>query len=344
VNRLRVAIETQFARGTPTGLGVYAKALTKALAARSDVDVVELHDPRFDVWRFDRRVYWDQIRAPQLAAAARVQVVHFTGGTLPLHPPHPCVLTVHDMAWLHGVVEGRSYSRMYFGTLQRRLARRADVIATDTAVVRDEILSLLQLPHSQVTVCGCGVDSSWFDIQRRVSEPPYLLCVGTVEERKDLITVVRALVQLPSVRLVSAGPHTGYAARVRAAAEAAGVGERLTLHGFVDDARLRALYSGAVALIFPSRYEGFGLPALQALAAGIPVIASDLPVLREVLGDWALFAPPGDAHVFAECARSIMEGGASVEAQTRGGRAHAKRMQWPQVADRMVQLYRSVAA
>ena len=335
-------METQFARGTPTGLGVYAKALTHALAGRSDVEVVELHDPRFDVWRFDRRVYWDQIRAPQLAAAAQVQVVHFTGGTLPLRPPHPCVLTVHDMAWLRGAVQGRSYSRMYFGALQRRLVRHADAIATDTAVVRDEILSLLQLPQTQVSVCGCGVDGAWFGLVRRVAEPPYLLYVGTVEERKDLITAVRALAQLPDVRLVSAGPQTGYAARVRATAESAGVGERVTLQGFVDEATLRALYSSAIALIFPSRYEGFGLPALQALAAGLPVVASDLPVLREVLGDWALFAPPGDARAFAQCVRSIMEGGPRIEKQTMGGRVHAERMQWPEVADRLVQLYRSV--
>jgi glycosyltransferase involved in cell wall biosynthesis len=343
VSRLRVAIETQYARGTATGLGVYASALAKALAARADVDVVELHDPRFDVWRFDRRVYWDQVRAPRLAAAARADVVHFTGGTLPWQTPHPCVVTVHDIAWLRAAVGGRAYSRLYFGALQRRLVRRADAIATDTAVVRDEIVSSLHLPESRVAVCGCGVDSSWFTVHRARCEPPYLLCVGTVEERKDLITVVHALAGLGRVKLVSAGPHTAYAARVRAAAEASGVSERLELRGFVDDAALRSLYAGATALVFPSRYEGFGLPALQALAAGVPVIASDLPVLREVLGDWAFFAPAGDAGGFAECVRSVMKGGSQVDAVTQGGRAHAQRLDWPHVAERMVQLYRDVA-
>jgi glycosyltransferase involved in cell wall biosynthesis len=342
VSRLRVAIETQYARGTATGLGVYATALAKALEARTDVDVVELHDPRFDVWRFDRRVYWDQIRAPRLAAAAHADVVHFTGGTLPLHAPHPCVVTVHDVAWLREAVEGRAYSQLYFGAFQRWLVRRADAIATDTAVVRDDILSLLRLPGSRVVVCGCGVDSSWFEVGRARCEPPYLLCVGTVEERKDLVTVVRALAELPTIRLVSAGPHTGYAARVRAEAEAIGVNGRVELRGFVDDATLRSLYAGAAALLFPSRYEGFGLPALQALAAGVPVIASDLPVLREVLGDWAFFAPAGDSSAFAECVRSIMRGGVEVDALTLGGRAHAQRLDWPHVAERMVQLYRAV--
>lgn len=343
MKRLRVAIETQYAYGTATGLGVYASSLARALRTRADVDVVELHDPRFDVWRFDRRLYWDQIRAPHIAAAAKVDVVHFTGGTLPLQTPHPCLVTVHDVAWLRAAVEGRAYSRFYFGTLQRRLVRRADAIVTDTAVVRSEIVSSLEVPPSRVVVCGCGVDQSWFSIARAPCAPPYLLCVGTVEERKDLVTAVRALKELPRIRLVSAGPQTAYAASVRSLAEALGVEERLELRGFVDEATLRSLYAGAAALVFPSRYEGFGLPALQALAAGLPVIASDLPVLREVLGDWAFFASAGDPQAFAQCVRSVMEGGSAVNMLTQGGRAHARRQTWAQVAERTVQLYHLIA-
>lgn len=341
--RLRVALETQFGRGTPTGLGVYAQSLAGALVARADVDVVELCDPRFDVWRFDRRVYWDQIRVRQLAAAAQADVVHFTGGTLPLRAPHPCVATVHDVAWLRKAVGGRAHSQLYFGALQRRLVRGADLIATDTAVVRAEIVSLLGVAPSRVAVCGCGVDPSWFELRRVRAHPPYLLSVGTVEERKDLATAVRALAQLPEVRLVSVGPHTSFVARVRAVAEALGVSARVELRGFVEDATLRSLYAGALALVFPSRYEGFGLPAVQALAAGVPVIASDLPVLREVLGDWALFATAGDARAIAQCVRSVMKGGTNVDDMTRGGRAHAQRLDWASVAERMVMLYRAVA-
>ena len=342
MRRLRVALETQFALGTPTGLGVYAARLAAALAAREDVDLVELRDPSFDVWRFDRRLFWDQVRAPALAARARADVVHFTGGTLPAATTHPCVLSVHDLAWLDDAVGGRAHSRLYFGALQGWLARRADLIAATTEVVRQHIVQKLHVPASRVAVCGCGVDSSWFEVQHRPVAPPYLLCVGTVEERKDLITIVQALPAIPALRLISAGPHTGYATLVRRAATAAGVLDRVELRGFVDAAALRSLYAGATALVFPSRYEGFGLPPLQALAAGVPVISSDLPVLREVLGDCALFARPGDSESFADLVGLVAAGDPRAAGLAPRGKERARRLTWDIVAQRMVELYRSL--
>ena len=342
VKPLRVALETQFASRMPTGLGVYANKLAGALAVRSDVELIELRDPRYDVWRFDRRIYWDQVRAPLLARASRADVVHFTGGTLPLRAPHPCVLTLHDLAWLHGAVAGRPHSRLYFGAIQRRLARQADIIAADTHVARGDIIARLLLEPSKVAVTGAGVDDSWFVISRAAQDPPLLLSVGTVEERKDLVTAVRALAQLPAFRLISAGPLTPYARKVTQVAADLGVGERVELLGFVDDATLRSLYARATTLVFPSLYEGFGLPPLQALAAGLPVVAADIPVLREVLDDCVLFAHPSDPASFADRIRAVAPPDAMVRHLVERGRAHARRFTWASVADRTVHLYHEV--
>jgi glycosyltransferase involved in cell wall biosynthesis len=339
---LRIAFETQFSAGTPTGLGVYALRLAEALRARRDIDIIELRDPHYDVWRFDRRLYWDQVRAPLLARRCRPDVIHFTGGTLPLWTPHPCVLTLHDLAWLHGAVAGRPHAHLYFGALQSGLARRADRIATDTDVSRDQITARLCISRSKIAVTGAGVDESWFDIIRAPVEPPYVLCVGTVEQRKDLITAVRALSYLPAHRLISVGPKTNYAACVMRAAEQAGVAQRVELLGYVDDATQRALYAGAAALVFPSRYEGFGLPPMQALAAKLPVVAADIPVLREVLSDCVLFAPPGDAQAFGERLRSVSTPDAGVRELVERGRMHARAFTWTAVAERTVNLYRSL--
>ena len=342
MKHLRVAFETQFASGTPTGLGVYAQKLACALAERSDVDLVELRDANYDVWRFDRRVYWDQVRVPLLARASRADIVHFTGGTLPLRAPHPCVLTLHDLAWLHGAVNGRVHSRLYFGPIQNHLVRQADMIATDTDVARSDIMENLHLPPSRVAVTGAGVDDSWFETPRSPQDPPLLLSVGTVEERKDLITAVRALAVLPAFRLVSAGPQTPYAKKVMHVAADLALGERVELLGFVDDATLRSLYSRASALLFPSLYEGFGLPPLQALAAGLPVVTSDLPVLREVLGDCAFFAHPGDPASFADAVRATATSNTVVRTLVERGRTHARRFTWSRVAERTMNLYREV--
>jgi glycosyltransferase involved in cell wall biosynthesis len=342
VKLLRVALETQFAAGTPTGLGVYAQKVASSLRARGDIELVELEDARYDVWRFDRRVFWDQFAAPRLARKLRANVIHFTGGTLPLWTPHPCVLTLHDLAWLGGAVTGRAHSRWYFGTLQRRLAHRADRIAADTEVSRNEIVKRLGMSPSKVAVTGAGVDDAWFKLERRRSDPPYFLAVGTVEARKDLETAVRAIVSLAGVRLVSVGPQTKYAARVLAVARELAVADRVELRGYVSEETLHELYAGATALVFPSRYEGFGLPPLQALAAGVPVVAADIPVLREVLGDCALWARPGDAESFTDRLRQALAHDPGLREMGERGRMHARQLTWATVADRLVRVYRSL--
>jgi len=342
VKRLRVALETQYAYGPATGLGVYARRLCEALKKRDDVDVVEIADPSFDVWRFDRRLYWDQLRAPRLLRAARADVVHCTGGTLPWRTPHPVVLTLHDLVWLRGANRGRPYVRWYFGDVQPRLARRADAIVADTEAARWDIAEGLRIDPARISVCGAGVDPSFFDLKNQrsagaLAPDPYILSVGTVEERKDLITAVRAVAQMPDVRLISAGHLTPYAREVMREIESLGVEARVELKGFVDDAELLSLYAGAAAFVFPSRYEGFGLPPLQALAAGVPVVAARIPVLEEVLGDCALFAPPGDASAFAGALHGALSGPSAL---IERGIERARTFTWPAVAGSMVEVYR----
>lgn len=340
---IRVAVETQFGQGSATGVGVYADNLVRALRARGDVDVIELCDPAFDLWRFDRRVYWDQYRAPQLARAARADVVHFTGGTLPRRPPRPCVLTLHDLTWLRGANRGRWYVRWYFGRWQPCLARTADALVTDTNAARLDVAAALHVDAQRIEVAGAGVGTSFFDIQRTAAGAAFILAVGTIEERKDLVTAVRAIAQIEGLRLIAIGPRTPYAREVEHEAQRLRVGDQIELRGYVDDVELRRLYSGAAALIFPSRYEGFGLPPLQALAAGLPVIASRLPVLEEVLGDCAWLAPAGDANAFAGALRDVLAGGPNVDQRVERGRIRARQFTWAAVAEKMVAVYRRVA-
>ena len=340
MKRIRVALETQFTVGTPTGLGVYAAGLSRALRERDDVDVVELQDPGFDLWRFDRRVYWDQFRAPALAARAAADVVHFTGGTLPLRKPRRTVLTLHDVVWLRGVNQGRAYVRWYFGTLARRLARGADALVVDTEVGRSDVAAGLGIDPARIFVAGVGVDDSFLALARRPDDPPFALCVGTVERRKDVATAVRALAHVPGLRLISVGPFTPYADEIRAVAAQVGVSDRVELRGYVDAATLRDLYARATMLAFPSRYEGFGLPPLQALACGLPVVAARIPVVEEVLGDCPAYAEPGDVESFAAAFKSVLD--AVPADRIERGRTRARAFTWSSVAQRMMGVYRSL--
>jgi glycosyltransferase involved in cell wall biosynthesis len=340
---IRVALETQFAYGTATGLGTYARRLAAALRERADVELAEFASAGLDVWRFDRRVIWDQLLAPWYARRCKPDVIHFTGGTLSFVAPHPCVLTVHDLAWLAGAVRGHLYSRAYFAGVQRLLARNADRIAVDTHSAGQEVVERLGVSPDKIAVAGAGVDDSWFALKRSPTDPPYVLAVGTVEARKDLETAVRAVSRTPgTVRLISVGVQTAYADRVRRVVAQLELQSRVELRGYVSDAELSALYAGAVALIFPSSYEGFGLPPLQALAARLPLVASDIPVLREVLGDCALFAQPGNVAQFANALSRVLADSASLHATVERGQMRARTFTWRSVAQRLVDVYRSL--
>jgi glycosyltransferase involved in cell wall biosynthesis len=340
---VRVAVETQYVVGNSTGLGAYAIRLFEALRRRRDLEAVALRDEHFDLWRFDRRVYWDQIRAPMLARSARADVVHFTGGTVPLIAPRRMVVTVHDLVWLRGANRGRAYVRWYFGRLQPSLARRAAAIVVDTDAARFDVADGLRISPDRIVVAGAAADDAFFSVVRRPDiGAPFVLSVGTVEERKDLITAVRAIARIPHVRLVSAGPHTAYAETVMREAALLGVAGRVEMRGYVDDATLLGLFAQASALVFPSRYEGFGLPPLQAQAAGLPVVAARGPVVAEVLGAHAWFAPAGDDRAFATELESVLRGGADVDARVESARVHARSFSWDAVAERMSRVYHSV--
>jgi glycosyltransferase involved in cell wall biosynthesis len=341
---MRVAVETQFAIGTPTGLGVYARNLYDALKQTAGIDAVALEDPRFDLWRFDRRVYWDQIRAPLLAKRVRADIVHFTGGTVPAMLHRRAVVTIHDLVWHRRANRGRPYVHWYFGDMQRALVRRAAGIVVDTNAARDDVSDGLGLERDRIFVAGAGVDRRFFDVMRNPdTSPPFILAVGTVEERKDLITAVRAIATLPAkIRLVAAGPHTSYAESVTREAQRLGVSSRVQLLGYVDDARLLDLYSRASAFVFPSRYEGFGLPPLQACAAGLPVVASDIPVVREVLGPSVRYCEAGDERAFGAALAEALAATDDGLVRISDAREHARSFTWAGVAQRLAGFYRTL--
>ncbi|HEY5348218.1 MAG TPA: glycosyltransferase family 1 protein, partial [Candidatus Lustribacter sp.] len=279
---MRVALDTQLAVGTATGIGVYQRDLARALVA-GGTDVAALQLPALDPWRFDRRVLWDQAVLPLLAARSGADVLHAASGTLPFVGVLPTVVTVHDMAWLRVQDHTRAYARAYFGTLMKRLYRRAAAVMTDSVFARDEFLALAGT-RAEVHVVYPGVDARFAAIVRRPRSRALALVVGTVERRKNLVGAIELLAAVPELELVAVGPPTPYLADVRARIGELGLGERVTLLGYVGRPELDALYAQATLALVPSRYEGFGYALAEALCAGLPVIAARSSSLIEVAG------------------------------------------------------------
>jgi glycosyltransferase involved in cell wall biosynthesis len=254
---------------------------------------------------------WARWEHPTVTAlVGRVDVFHGTNFVLP--PPGRArgVVTVHDLAFLHspGTVSAASQA---LRDLVPRALERAAVVCTPTQAVADEIGAAYRLPAERIQVTPLGVSADW-----GATAPPtaewlaarglpgrYVLFVGTIEPRKMLPTLLDAKRQLAGtsaadVPLVLLGP-AGWGPEL----DLSGLPEgQVVFTGYRADDEMRAVVAGASVLAFPSSAEGFGLPPLEAFAVGVPVVASDLPVTREVLGsdpDRATLVPPGDAAALA---------------------------------------------
>jgi glycosyltransferase involved in cell wall biosynthesis len=330
---MRVGLDVQLARGTATGIGEYARGLLAALRD-AGTDVVALEAPGVDPWRFDRRVLWDQVLLPLAARRARVEVVHCASGTMPLFCGRPIVVTVHDVAWHRAQAHTRPYARAYFGAFALTRYRTAARILVDSAFSRDELLTLAPLDPARVEVVYPGVAADVMGVVRAPDrDRPYALAVGTVEQRKNLEVAIRALAQVPGVRLVSAGPPTPYLERCAALARELGVAERVEFRGYVARDALLELYAGATVAVVPSRYEGFGYGAAQALAAGLPLIAARTSSLPEVVGAAGSLVGPDDVPGWSAALTAVVAAPEAAEARAAGGRrAAAARFGWPQAA------------
>lgn len=338
---MTVALDAQLTVGNATGIGEYVRGLATALRERS-VDFVELRNPALDPWRFDRRVLWDQILLPLRTRWAGAQVLHCAAGTMPLRASVPIVVTVHDLAWHHVQTHAPAYARYYFGPYSLSRYRHADRVLVDSAFTRNELLRLdARVDPARVEVVYPGVAADFCTLARERSDGATVLAVGTVERRKNLEVLIRALVRLPAARLIALGPHTPYALACAQLARRLGVEDRLEMPGYVSRSELLALYRRCAVAAVPSRYEGFGYAAAQALCAGVPCVVSDRSSLPEVVGDDARIVPAEDPQAWTEALAAALRGDAN-DAAARARRAAIARFSWESSARCVEGVYASV--
>ena len=266
------------------------------------------------------------------------------------------VVTVHDLIPLR-LAEYRAGWRVkaYFQLVSATL-RRASVVLTDSEASRRDIAQYLSLPAEKVRVVYLAADESYRPqppeavdaVRRRLKLPPrYVLYFGGFDCRKNLAAALRAFTQAAaeetSVSLVVAGRlperDTAFAPDPRRLAEEAGVRQRTVFTGWMDEADKPALYSGAEAMIFPSRYEGFGLPPLEAMACGTPVVASHAGSLPEIVGDGGLLHDPDDAEGMGRSLLLLLRQPDLRRALAEKALAQAQRFSWQRTATETLQAY-----
>jgi len=356
---LTVAYDLVPERITAGGIRRYAVELRRALAAREDVRLVAV-GPR--ARRRDRarlrvaqglaREGWHHtVGLDRTARVAGADLVHCPGAFAPQRSRLPLVLTIHDVLPLaHPELFPRVTVLQERLVLARR-ARRAARVIVNTGHVRDEAVALLGLAPERVRVVPCGVDARFRPVApdpgglraRFGLDRPYVLAVGTLEPRKNLLGAVRGLRAAglgDEVALVIAGAQGWKNETFEREAPRAGV--PLVMTGRVSDDELVGLYAGARCLVFPSLYEGYGLPPLEAMACGCPVVSSDRSGLPEVVGDAGLLVDPLDPEAIGAAIRTLVTDEEYRETLRERALARAAKLSWDHVAARTVDVYREV--
>ena len=299
-----------------------------------------------------------------------VEVVHGTNFVVPPARRAARVVTVHDLTCVRFPELCTPTTRRY-PALLRRAIRAGAWVHTPTAAVAAEVCELLGAPPERVRAVHHGLsvpDPGQADpdepdpdeadpdqaadgaggrrlAARLTGAPRYVLALGTVEPRKDLPLLVRAFDHLaadrPDLGLVIAGPDGWGADALTSAIAAARHRDRIARTGHVDGAVRVGLLAGASALAFPSVYEGFGLPPLEAMAAGVPVVATAAGAVREVCGDAAALTPVGDVSAFGAALAMVLDDPARAAALVEAGRRRAAGYSWERCADGLMDLYRS---
>jgi glycosyltransferase involved in cell wall biosynthesis len=271
----------------------------------------------------------------QLVRRLRPRVYFTPGFNPPFASPVPVVMTIYDLIHLRIPEESSLGKRIYYAQVVRRAARRGARVLTVSEFSKREILQWAGIDGSAVTVVGAGVDATF--CPRGARHTPgfaYLLYVGNRRPHKNFARLLEAFAAtaLQNVRLLVSGALD---AELDAAVRARGLQGRVTCTGPIADADLPSYYRGARALLIPSLYEGFGLPGVEALACGTPVVAARAASLPEVLGDCALYVDPLQVESIADGIRTIVENDALGERLSAAGPERARLFRWDHVAQRV---------
>ena len=352
------------------GLEVYSRELVRALAQRDDVRLTlfvnRLAGPEWAelaptaVARIDprRRAQWvagDQLHAVRLARRARVELVHSLASTGPATGGFARVATVHDLHY-------RVQPEAHFGVraLGMRMlvplaVRRADRVIVPSAATRDDLVRYTSAREERVDVVpegigqapGEGGDAGAARARLGLGERPLVLSVSAKRPHKNLARLIRALARIPAERrpvLALPGYPTPHEAELRQLAESLGVSGDVRFVGWLPRRELDDLYAAATFFVFPSLYEGFGLPVLEAMARGLPVATSGRASLAEVAGDAALVFDPEDEQAIAEAIERMLADEDLRERLRVAGRERAAGFTWERTAELTVASYRRALA
>jgi len=301
-----------------------------------------------------RRILWEQAIQPWALRQAQPDLAHALAFVAPVFSGVPSVVTVYDLSFVHYPDLLPAARRLYLRLFTRRSCQRARRVIAISHSTAHDLMQTFGIPPDKIDVAAPGVGEPFvplppdeiaaFRAQKGLPDR-FLLFLGTLEPRKNLPVLLRAYAQLPTrdraaVHLVLAGGKGWMYEEIFRTVEALNLADSVHFPGYVSPGELPMWYNAAEAFVYPSVFEGFGLPVVEALACGTPALVSDASSLPEAAGDTGYRLPPDDVDAWADALAHVLhDPGWRAEAGERG-RAHAAQFTWARTAAQTVRSYR----
>ena len=356
---MKIAIDVQTTLGQKTGFGFYVKNLVENIQKIDKTNKYTLIKPEAEHdLSTPARWWWDQVGFPQKARKSKVDILHQPCFSAPLFYRGKVVVTCHDLIAVFFPQNIPVASRLYFSKWMPFSYRRADEIIAISENTKKDIMSLLKIPTEKIRVIyeAAGPEFCLVKDKKLLAETcrkykidsPFILHVGTIEPRKNLEFLVRAYSAVAQnsrikEKLVITGKKGWYYEGLFKLVEKLGLQNKVIFTGYVEDEDMPALYNAASLFTFPSLYEGFALPPLEAMACGTPVISSNTSSLPEVVGSAGILLPPKDISSWSASITEVLRFGSLRQELKQKSLRQAKKFSWEKTAQQTVDVYREVA-
>jgi glycosyltransferase involved in cell wall biosynthesis len=300
-------------------------------------------------------ILWHRLQLPLWVelVTGPVDIFHSPDFVLPPVRRAKTLVTVHDLSFIRYPQCADANLRAYLNRVVPRSVHRADLVLADSQSTKDDLVELLGVEADRIEVVYPGVEERFHpienqalleEVRRRYNLPPrFILGLGTLQPRKNFVRLIEAYSLLvtrhSSLQLVIAGGKGWLYEEIFATVERLGLEKKVVFPGFVADEDLPALYNLAELFVFPSLYEGFGIPPLEALACGTPVIASDASSLPEVVGEAGLMIEATNVEALADAMKGVLEDNALREDMIAKGLKQARQFTWEKAATKLLNLY-----
>lgn len=369
---MKIALNAIIASSTRTGTGHYAANLAKAmLQIEHENELIIYCKEEMQDWFREQangktsivgttirtpemRIFWEQTKLPQDLKRRDIDLLHSLAFTSPLLNNVKTVVTVHDLAFYYYPETISFVKKLYYRPVFKRSIKSAQRVITVSETVRKELIDAFRLiPESVISVPEAVSEEFLFVPSTEIIEKkckklgvhkPYILTVGTLEPRKNLLMLIEAFnllkkeVNIPH-KLTVAGKKGWLKLKDEKNKKLFDEANDIIFTGYIDQEDMPALYAGADFFLFPSLYEGFGLPLLEAFASGVPVITSDIPVHREVCGNAALFINPNDAVQWKEAILSLLDDSDTQNNLKEKGLQRVQEFSWKKAAEKTLEVY-----